>query len=198
MSVLSKMVEADQLLFRKINGEWHNSFFDGFLAFTRQPQIWMPFYFFLILFTTLNFKRHGWYWVLFFAATAILSDYISSSIIKEAVMRLRPCQDPSMIPGLRLLVNGCPGNPGFTSSHATNHFFASMFIFTTYKNQVSKWWGLIFIWAFTISYAQVYVGVHYPGDVIGGGILGCMIGYLSGRLFNDKLGLKYPEMIKHD
>ncbi len=195
MSVLDKIIEIDHLLFTKINGEWHNSFFDTFLSFTRQPQIWIPFYFFLIMFTTVNFKKNGWYWVLFFALTALLSDYISSTLIKDAVMRLRPCQDPLMLTNIRLLVNGCPGNPSFTSSHAANHFTASMFIYTTYKKQVSKWWGLIFLWALTISYAQVYVGVHFPGDVICGGILGCILGYLPARIFNKRLGLKYPETI---
>ena len=196
MSVLDKIIEVDHKLFIKINGEWHNSFFDTFLTFSREPQLWIPFYFFLIMFTTINFKKNGWYWVLFLALSVMVSDYISSTFIKYEVQRLRPCQDPSMLANLRLLVNGCPGNPSFTSSHAVNHFCVSMFVYTTYVKQVSKWWGLIFLWALTISYAQVYVGVHYPLDVICGSIIGCILGYFPARIYNNRLGLKYPEMIK--
>lgn len=194
MSVMDKITEIDHMLFTKINGDWHSPFFDTVLSFSRQPQLWIPFYFFLILFTTINFKKSGLFWVVAFAVTAIFSDYLSSTVIKYAVMRLRPCQDPSMADHLRLLVSGCPGNPSFTSSHAVNHFCAAMFIFTTFKYKISKWWALLFAWAAIISYAQVYVGVHFPADVLCGGILGSLIGYFSGRIFNNKLGLQYPEI----
>ena len=190
MSVLDKIIELDHRLFVKINGQWHNSFLDTILTFARQPQVWIPFYFFLILFATINFKRNGWYWVLFFALAVIFSDYLSSTVIKYEVLRLRPCQEASMFSDLRLLVNGCPGNPSFPSSHAVNHFCVSMFVYTTYKKQVSKWWGLLLLWAFTISYAQVYVGVHFPVDVISGGILGCILGYFPARIYNNRFSLQ--------
>jgi undecaprenyl-diphosphatase len=80
---------------------------------------------------------------------------------------------------------------GFTSSHATNHFAAAMYIFTTFKS-ISKRWFLIFLWAFTISYAQVYVGVHFPADVICGAIVGLMVGYLPAIIYNKKIGLLEP------
>lgn len=172
-----------------INGKWHNSFLDNFLPFTREPQIWIPFYFFLILFVIINFNRRGFYWVLCFALTITLTNYISSNLLKEAVLRLRPCQNPFMAGHVRLLVNGCPGNPSFPSSHALNHFAVSMFVFTTFRNSVSKWWALLFLWAFTISYAQVYVGVHFPIDVTCGAIIGCFLGYWPAVLYNKRVGL---------
>ena len=193
MSVLDKIIEMDHKLFSLINGQWHNSFLDTLLPFVREPMIWVPFYFFLIVFTSLNFKKRGLIWVVCFAITVMLSDYISSTFLKEAIMRLRPCQDPAMINHLRLLVNGCPGNPSFPSSHAVNHFAVAMFIFITFKKRVSKWWGLLFFWAFLISYAQVYVGVHFPIDVTCGAILGCLLGYWPAILFNNRVGLIKPE-----
>lgn len=198
MSVLDNIIEGDHQLFRKLNGEWHTPFLDTVLTFSRQPQFWIPFYFFLILLTTINFRKNGWWWLLFFVGAALLSDYLSSTVIKYAVLRLRPCQDPSMADHLRLMVNACPGNPSFTSSHATNHFCAAMFIYTTFKKPISKWWVLVFLWALVISYAQVYVGVHFPIDVTCGAILGGILGYIPATIFNKHIGLVYPEIPRHD
>jgi len=188
MSLRDEIKNLDFKLFSKINGEWHNSFFDIFLPFLRQSYLWIPLYFFLGIFAPLNFKRNGWYWSFFFLLTAILSDYVSSTLIKGTVLRLRPCQDPVIMEHVRLLVNSCPGNSSFTSSHAVNHFAAAMFIFTTFKEAVSKWWALLFVWAFVISYTQVYVGVHFPGDVVGGAVLGLIIGFFSAKVFNKYIG----------
>ncbi len=193
MSLLEEIKNVDYKIFFKINGEWHNSFLDTFLPFLRQSYLWIPFYFFLLIFVPLNFKKNGLYWTLFFLLTASISDYTSSTIIKGTILRLRPCQNPLTIEHLRLLVHYCPGNSSFTSSHATNHFAVAMFIFTTFKKQISKWWALLFLWAFIISYTQVYVGVHFPLDVTGGAVLGSAIGYWTGKIFNVKISLYKPE-----
>jgi undecaprenyl-diphosphatase len=86
-----------------------------------------------------------------------------------------------------LLLEYCSGSGSFTSSHAANHFGLAMFMFLSLK----KWLGwpryLFFIWAFLVSYAQMYVGVHYPTDILGGAIIGLIIGGISGNYFNKKL-----------
>ena len=189
MSLPDKLKNLDYFLFSKMNGEWHNSFFDSVLPFLRQSYLWIPFYLFLGIFVPINFKKKGLYWSLYLILTAILSDYISSSLIKGTVLRLRPCQDPVIMQHIRLLAAYCPGNSSFTSSHAANHFAAAMFIFTTFKKYLSKWWGLLFVWAFVISYTQVYVGVHFPGDVICGALTGLIIGYFPATIFNTRIGL---------
>ena len=194
MNLPDKLIELDRVLFTNINGKWHIPILDEFLPFMREPMVWVPLYFFLIVFTVANFKQRGIYWVLCFAITMILSDYISSTLIKQLVMRQRPCTDPSLISNIRLLVNACPGNPGFPSSHAVNHFAASIFILTTFKRTVSKWSALLLVWAFMISYAQVYVGVHFPFDVTCGAIMGCLFGYWPAKLFNKNIGLLHPEI----
>ena len=181
--------QFDYSLFTKMNGQWHTPFFDAFLPFIREPFIWLPFYFFLILFATINFKMKGFYWVLFFIINAMLSDFVSSTLIKENLMRLRPCRDPFLADHVRFLVSYCPGSSSFTSSHAANHFAAAMFIFTTFRKAVSPKWAYIFLWAFAISYAQVYVGVHFPFDVFCGAIVGLILGYIPANIFNNKIGL---------
>lgn len=182
----------DYYLFSKLNGEWHTPFFDNAVPFIREAYFWLPFYFFLILFTTINFKIRGWLWTLFFMMNGMLSDFISSTLIKETFVRLRPCHDPALIDKVRFLVSYCPVSSSFTSSHAVNHFAAAMFIFTTFKKTVSPKWAYIFLWAFIIAYAQVYVGVHFPLDIFCGAIVGVIIGYIPAKIFNNKIGLFKP------
>ncbi len=179
----------DYMVFSKMNGQWHTPFFDEFVPFIREAFLWLPFYFFLILFTTINFGKKGFYWVLFFILNAIISDYVSSTLIKDAVIRLRPCHDPALADKVRFLVSYCPTSSSFTSSHAVNHFAAAMFIFTTFRKAVSPYWAFIFIWAFCIAYAQVYVGVHFPLGIFCGAIVGLILGYIPAKIFNSKIGL---------
>lgn len=184
------IINIDKALFQKINGEWYNSFFDHVMPYIREPLFWVPFYLFMILFIVINFRWRGWMWVLFAICTAMLSDYISSSVIKESFFRLRPCRDPEMAHSIRFLVDYCPISSSFTSSHAVNHFAAATFIFVTLKNAVSKKWAFIFLWAAAISYAQVYVGVHYPVDVICGTLVGIILGYATATLYNRLVSLE--------
>ena len=184
-SFLEKINDFDHKLFYKINGEWHNSFFDSFFPFTRESFFWTPLYFFLALFVIINFKKYGWLWVLFLLLNVAVSDYVNSSLIKEIWFRLRPCRDPAVADHLRFLVKYCPGSSSFTSSHAANHFAAAMFIFATLKHYVNrKWLLLIFLWALIPCYAQLYVGVHFPTDILGGIFAGLILGYLVAYIFN--------------
>jgi undecaprenyl-diphosphatase len=90
---------------------------------------------------------------------------------------------------VRLLINNCSGGYSFTSSHATNHFGLALFLFITLQSVFKKWRYLFLFWAATICYGQVYVGVHYPLDVLCGAILGSATGYITGTVFNKKIGL---------
>lgn len=182
---LESLKEFDRSLFSKINGEWHNSFLDAVFPFTRESFFWIPLYFFLILLVTINFKRFGWWWALFLIFNVALSDFVSSNLVKPNFFHLRPCHDPLLADQIRFLVRYCPGSSGFTSSHAANHFAAAMFIFATLKNKVNrKWLSFIFLWALIPCYAQLYVGVHYPTDIIGGMVIGLITGSLITFLFN--------------
>ncbi len=151
--------------------------------------MWIPLYLFLLLLVTINFKKNAWWWVVFAAGTVILTDFVSSSIIKNNIIRLRPCNEPGFASWIHVLVAYRPQSSSFTSSHAANHFGLAMFLFLTLKSGFKKWPLLFFFWALSISFAQVYVGVHYPIDIICGGLIGILIGYLSGKSFNKNYGL---------
>ncbi|NJO68350.1 MAG: phosphatase PAP2 family protein [Bacteroidetes bacterium] len=104
----------------------------------------------------------------------IATDQVSV-FIKDTVQRLRPCHDMA-IQSLVHTVHGCGGKFGFVSSHAANSFGVAMF-FTMFFSH--RWVGvMLMIWALIVSYSRIYLGVHYPGDVLGGALLGMIIGAL--------------------
>jgi membrane-associated phospholipid phosphatase len=189
MSVWSQILQWDKDLFFAINNGSSNTVFDAMLPYSRISNVWIPFYLFLLAFITINYKSKSIPWILFFIATVACSDWISSAVIKPNFFRLRPCQDPDLAARIRILVKYCPQSSSFTSSHAVNHFGMAMFIYTTLKNEAGKWLKLVFAWAIIIIYAQVYVGVHYPGDVICGALLGMAIGYIWAWLFRRSFSL---------
>ena len=181
---MNKLARFDKELFNLINGKWHNDFFDAVMPFLRNANFWLPLYLFLFLFVLSNFRKNAWWWIFFFAGTVILANFISSNVIREIFFRLRPCNDPAMADNIRVLVNYRPQSSGFISSHAANHFAMAAFLYLTLKDYIGKWGLLFFLWAFIIVYAQVYVGVHYPFDILRGTLIGFVFGYLSAKAFN--------------
>ena len=181
--------QVDTWLFLQINTQWTNRFLDSVFPWWREANAWVPLYLFLIVFALLNFKKKAFPWILFVVLTLTLTDQLSATVIKSWVGRPRPCRDPYLMSQVRLIVNNCSGGFSFPSSHATNHFGFAIFLFITLQKVITQKWRWVFIiWAATICYGQVYVGVHYPVDVFCGAILGCCIGYITGWLYNKKVG----------
>jgi len=176
-SIFQSLQSFDQSLFVYINQVATHPLLDTLMPFFRESTLWIPFYLFLIVFVFVNFGKKGWVWLLFAFITVLLTDQFSSSIIKNWVQRPRPCADPLLYGQVRLLLDHCSGGYSFTSSHATNHFGVATFLFVTLGRYFGNWKYLLFIWAALICYAQVYVGVHYPLDVVFGALLGFLIGH---------------------
>lgn len=183
----------DEYLFYLINSEWHSSLLDQVLPIWRNKLFWMPLYLFLASFLLINFKKKGLWLIMALAVTIGISDTLSSKIIKKNVQRLRPCHELVIKPELRLLVN-CGGGYSFTSSHATNHFAIAFFLIFTLGKIFKRIRIPLFLWAVSIGYAQIYVGVHYPFDVLAGGIIGgligCFVAFYFQKLFNLELSKK--------
>ena len=183
LNIWHQIGQWDRSFYIKINSDWTNPVFDVLMPFLRNEFFWPPLYIFLLLFATLNFKSRGWWWTLFFLCTFALTDMISSRLVKETVERLRPCNDASMVGYVRLLVEHCGTGYSFTSTHAANHFGIATFFFITFRRVLPKWAWIGFGWAFSVIYAQVYVGIHYPLDVIAGATIGIIVGIITGNLF---------------
>jgi len=181
--------ETDKAIFKFINHGLSNPFFDQVMPFIRNQHFWSPFYIFMVVFILVNFKKNrGWY-LLFAIGTVIVSNFVSSDLIKGNIYRLRPCNDASLASYINVLVGYKPQSSSFTSSHAANHFAMATFFYYTLKNYLGKLSYLFFVWAFVICFAQVYVGVHFPFDVFAGGVIGFVLGYLPARNFNKNYGL---------
>jgi membrane-associated phospholipid phosphatase len=185
---MQEIIRLDKALFNVLNGQWTNSFFDFLFPYLRNGNLWMPFYLFFIVFVTVNFRRNGWWWVFTAVVTVATSDFLNSIVLRDWLLewtyRARPCRDLNLVGDLRFLVQYCPDSSSFMSSHATNHFAIAFFIYSTLKNYTGKWLAFLFVWAFLIVYAQVYVGVHFPLDVICGALFGTMIGYGGAKFSN--------------
>jgi membrane-associated phospholipid phosphatase len=188
------LIALERKLFYIINHDWSNSFFDTVMPVLRESLIWVPLYFFLMLLGWYNFGRKGLWWILVGIATAALSNFISSDIIKNMTDKVRPCRDALLDPAAHVLVKYCPQSSSFTSSHAVNHFAMATFFFMTLRGSTRYAW-LFFVWAFAIIYAQVYVGVHYPFDVLAGALLGCSIGYMAATLFHYRAGFLHDHFV---
>ena len=186
--VLDLILEADSWLFLQINAVYTNPVFDTILPLWRDSELWVPLYLFFIVLALMNFRKRGWTWILFTIINVTITDQVSSSLIKNWVARTRPCNEEALAGKMRLLLEHCSGAFSFTSSHATNHFGFAMFVFLTTKHIMGKWTRWLFVWAATISYGQVYVGVHYPFDVLAGALLGLCIGSLTAYYYNKKIG----------
>ncbi|MDP3470047.1 MAG: phosphatase PAP2 family protein [Daejeonella sp.] len=175
--MLEQIIQFDQNLFFGINQGLSNSFFDWLMPALRNRFFWTPLYLFIVIFLVRNYRKKGWYILLFAFLCFGLTDYISSSVIKPSVGRLRPCNDPEIKKDVRNLI-ACGTGYSFPSSHAANHFGLAVFLILVFYYK----WKLILpvglFWAISVSFAQIYVGVHFPLDILGGAILGSMIAYI--------------------
>ncbi len=185
------LLDWDKSLFYWINQGWSNSVFDYILPILRNKYTWIPLYLAIIVFILFNFKQKiGWY-LLFALLTIALSDNLSSRIIKPKVKRERPCQ---IYQDVNLLVR-CGSGYSFTSSHATNHFAIGTFFMLSLGFIMGRWKYLFLFWAALVSIAQVYVGVHYPLDILAGAGVGVLCGLFVYWIYKNKSGLKMKEQI---
>ena len=183
-SIISSFQAVDKWILSLINKEGSNSFFDWLLPYWRTPTFWAPAYLLLVLFVGYRLKRKALWWVFFFIATVSLVDFTGNQLIKQTIQRVRPCNDPTLLGEIILRIPHCGSGFSFISNHAANHFAMATFIFITLSSYLGKWGYLLFFWAFSVGYAQIYVGVHYPTDVLAGSFFGLLIGWLFARQYN--------------
>lgn len=170
---------TDHILFHFVNHTLSNPVFDVVCPILREKLVWIPAYAFAAwYFYTVYGKRTIWL-LLFAGITILLSDQLSSTIIKPLVHRIRPCNNPDINARLLLAYGG--SGYSFVSSHAANHFaLATFFSLLLPATKKKLWVPILVLWAASISFSQVYVGIHYPADVTAGALLGIAIGYLTG------------------
>jgi len=168
------LLHFDTTLFIFINQTLSNSFFDNFMPFITDKRNWIYIYLLGFIFLLLKYKWKGLILILILVVGAAIADQVSSAFLKEWVGRLRPCKT---LDNINLLVN-CGSGKSFPSSHAANNYFAAFALSYFFKKYAYIFYSL----AFLVAISRVFVGVHYPLDIIGGAFLGMFIGFLLTQL----------------
>jgi len=175
------MIEnLDQQLLLFINS-LNSPFWDRVMYVLSGKIIWAPLYLAILIYIGIKYKKKFWVILPFIILAVAIADQFSVQLFKNVFQRLRPCHEPSL-QGMLHLVNGeCGGLYGFVSSHATNSFNVALLslMFIRKRGYTSS----IILWAAVIGYSRVYLGVHYPGDVICGSMLGALVGWGCYKLY---------------
>ncbi|MFI5453652.1 phosphatase PAP2 family protein [Pedobacter sp. UC225_61] len=180
--MIAELQQFDTELFLKIHRGLSNEFFDWLMPLMRNRFFWSPLYLFIVVFCIRQFKKQGYYIICMLLVTFAMGDLIASRIIKPNVARIRPCNEVSLTNEIIHRVP-CGSGYSFPSSHATNHFGIAVFLICLFYTRWRPILPLGLAWAFIISFAQIYVGVHYPIDTFAGAILGTCIGLFTYYLY---------------
>lgn len=177
--MLDSLLLWDRNAFIAVNNGLANSFFDFICPWIRSQELWYPLYLVFIILLIRKYKIDSWKILLAVTLMVIATDQFSANLVKNTFMRIRPCAEPSLQGITRHLIESCNGY-SFMSAHATNHFAVAVFIPWFFRP--NRWlWPLLLFWAFAIAFSQVYVGVHYPLDVIAGAFTGVLFGMTFSR-----------------
>ncbi|HEX6890313.1 MAG TPA: phosphatase PAP2 family protein [Chryseolinea sp.] len=179
--MIDAIIELDKQLFLIFNG-MHTKWLDPVMELFSKTAASVPLYAFLLYQLFRVFKERSWGVLLSIGLLILMTDQFTSSLMKPFFERLRPSHEPSL-QGLVHLVNGYSGgNYGFASSHAANTFGMAMFLSCLLK-QEKPWINWLFLWAAFVSYTRIYLGVHYPGDILVGALIGILFGWLVFKLY---------------
>lgn len=183
------LLQFDQHWFHLINRQWTNPFFDWIMPVLRNPKTWIPLYVFIVSFSIYRYRKMAALIIVLLIATVGTADFVCVRVIKAYVKRVRPCNDAQFEP---TVVNRVPCGTGlsFPSAHATDHFSIAIFLGMAFRRNWRWIWPAVIFWAAIICYAQVYVGVHYPIDVISGAVFGSLVGLFFGSVYS-RLYQKY-------
>lgn len=172
--------QTDQRLFLFLNS-LNSPFWDTIMYTISMIVVWIPLYVAILIYLGFRYERK-FIVILFFIIIAVTLSDQSALLIKNITDRLRPCHDPS-ISGMVHLVRGkCGGLYSFVSSHAANSFNVALLSLLLIRR---RWYSIaIVIWAAVVGYSRIYLGVHFPGDVLCGALLGALIGWCVFSLYD--------------
>jgi undecaprenyl-diphosphatase len=175
--MLDSIISFDRNLFLALNGN-HSPLLDTIMFVVADRFVWIPVYLFLAFILYRKFGNQALFMILFAAILITLSDQ-GSVLMKDIFQRLRPCHDSSLALMVHTVGGRCGGQYGFVSSHAANTMalFTYLFIFTRNSSKILTW-SLAF-WVLLIGYCRIYLGVHYPADIIGGWVVGIVAAVLT-------------------
>lgn len=186
--MLEQLIEWDKAAFLALNG-LHDDSWDRAMWYVSQMATWTPLY--LLLLYSLYKKYPGKSFLYVIGAIALLlffTDYMAATFVKQTVQRLRPGHEPALqglvhhvMDAQGRLYKG--GSFGFFSNHASN-YFGVVTIYLLLMKPARKWIVMsLFVWAILIVYSRIYLGVHYPGDILVGAAYGMLMAWLVSKVF---------------
>ena len=179
---IQRLIDIDKQVMLALNGS-ESLYMDGVMKIYTTTSVWIPVAV-VLLFIVIknNTPRNTLLIILGVALTIFLTDKVSSDIIKPLVGRLRPSHDPEMMHLIDTFNGYRSGSYSFTSSHACNSFGIFVFISLLIKNRTLSL--TLLLWALINSFSRIYLGVHYPGDIIVGAVVGMIVGFVISKLYD--------------
>jgi len=179
--MLEILNNIDQSFFLTLNG-LHSPFFDQFFFYATKPIVWLPLY---LLITYLAIRTFKWKTITLVIGIALMitaSDQLAN-LTKHGTTRLRPSHEPEI--EQVHIVNGYKGGQhGFYSGHASTSFAIALFLILLLRRHYRWIIPVMLAYAFIMAYSRIYLGVHYPGDILAGGAIGSLLGLGFGKLID--------------
>ena len=173
--MIEKILDLDSYLFLYLNN-LGSQYYDNFWIFLSRTEANVMFYLVVLIAYIYSINNKKWTKILFHLIIAIailitISDQ-TSNLFKDSFQRLRPCYNELISDSLRLVKGSCGGRYGFFSAHASNSFSLAIFFGLLLRSSNKLLIVLLTLYAFLISYSRIYLGVHYPIDILVGAIFG--------------------------
>lgn len=186
--MLDKILSLDQNLFIYLNGLGSETY-DGFWLLITKQVNWIPFFLFLfyIIFKKLGTKQ-SLYLLLFVAVLLLFTDQITN-LFKNGFQRLRPCNNPDINTKIRIVQSR--NSFGFFSGHAANTMAVATFLYLIFKDNFKYFW-VLFLWPLIFAYSRIYLGLHYPLDIVCGYLCGAIMGFLMFKLYQKAQKKYFP------
>ena len=179
---MESIAALDTEVFFFLNG-LHTPWLDPIMYYLTKTTISIPIFALLIYLLAKKFGTKVWIPLVYIILCVVCTDRITSGIMKPAFARLRPTHEPMIMEKVHTVNNHRGGKFGFASSHAANTFGVAILAFLLLRENY-RYMGLLFLWAGLVSYTRIYLGVHYPGDILVGAVIGLICGVLLYRIYS--------------
>lgn len=180
--MLDGLLQADRELFLLLNNLGSEQW-DGFWLFLTDKWSSIPVYVLLLVLSYRQFGAKRTALILVSVALLITVTDQLANFFKYGVQRLRPCYEQDLFGLMRLVKASCGGKFSFFSAHAANSFAVAAFFANLFRSHFRIVAILLLVWALLVSYSRIYIGVHYPLDIVSGILVGLLFSWLFGKLY---------------